>query len=161
MTRTGNERFDRQWENIERHRVWDMKIDKSIFRYIEHELYSYDETKRELARYREDVLEGTHFPEVSVRSDPGDSTASKVIKLTSSAFVMHAEKVINAVDKSLAILGDKHRELFKYKYQKGLPWQEVALEMDISDRTYFRLRRELVATVGQQLGLLNIKWEEV
>ena len=157
MTRTGNERFDRQWENIERHRVWDMKIDKSIFRYIEHELYSYDETKRELARYREDVLEGTHFPEVSVRSDPGDSTASKVIKLTLSAFVMHAEKVINAVDKSLAILGDKHRELFKYKYQKGLPWQEVCLEMDISDRTYFRWRRELVMTVGQQLGLLNIE----
>ena len=156
MTRTGNERFDRQWENIERYRVWDMKIDKSIFRYIEHELYSYDETKRELARYREDVLEGTHFPEVSVRSNPGDSTASKVVRLTSSAFVIHAEKVINAVDRSLAILGDKYMELFEYKYQKGLPWQEVVLEMDISDRTYFRLRRELVMTVGQQLGLINI-----
>ena len=157
MTRTGNERFDRQWENIERYRVWDMKIDKSIFRYIEHELYSYDETKRELARYREDVLEGTHFPEVSVKTSPGDSTAAKAIKLTSSAFVIHAEKVINAVDKSLTMLGDRHRELFKHKYQKGLPWQEVALEMNISDRTYFRLRRDLVTAVGQQLGVLNIE----
>jgi len=145
MTRTGNERFDRQWENIERHRVWDMKIDKSIFRYIEHELYSYDETKRELARYREDVLEGTHFPEVSVRSNPGNPTAQKAIKFTSSVFVVQAEKVISAIERSLA------------KYQKGLPWQEVCLEMNISDRTYFRWRRELVMTVGQQLGLLNIE----
>ncbi len=134
-----------------------MRIDKSIFRYIEHELYNYDETKRELARYREDVLEGTHFPEVSVRSNPGDSTANKVIRLTSTTFVIQAERVINAVDKALAILGDRHRELFKHKYQKGLPWQEVCLEMDISDRTYFRWRRELVMTVGQQLGLLNIE----
>ena len=137
-----------------------MRIDKSIFRYIEHELYNYDETKRELARYREDVLEGTHFTEVSVRSNPGNPTAQKAIKLTSSAFVVQAEKVISAIDRSLNILGDRHKELFKYKYQKGLPWQEVVLEMDISDRTYFRLRRELVMTVGQQLGLLNIEWED-
>ena len=134
-----------------------MRIDKSIFRYIEHELYSYDETKRELARYREDVLEGTHFPEVSVRSNPGNPTAQKAIKLTSSVFVVQAEKVISAIDRSLNILGDRHKELFKYKYQKGLPWQEVCLEMNISDRTYFRWRRELVMTVGQQLGLLNIE----
>jgi RinA family phage transcriptional activator len=134
-----------------------MRIDKSIFRYIEHELYNYDETKRELERYREEILEGTPFQEVSVQTNPGNPTAQKAIKLTSSAFVVQAEKVISAIDRSLAILGDKYMELFEHKYQKGLPWQEVALEMDISDRTYFRLRRELVMTVGQQLGLLNIE----
>ena len=137
-----------------------MRIDKSIFRYIEHELYNYDETKKELARYREEILEGTPFQEVSVQTNPGNPTAQKAIKLTSSAFVVQAEKVISAIDRSLAILGVKHMELFEYKYQKGLPWQEVVLEMDISDRTYFRLRRELVMTVGQQLGLLNIEQEE-
>ena len=134
-----------------------MRIDKSVFRYIEHELYQYDNTKKELELYREEILEGTHFPEVSVKSDPGDSTANKVMRLTSSAFVIQAERVTNAVDKALAVLGDKHRELFRHRYQKGLPWQEVALEMDISDRTYFRLRRDLVTVVGQQLGVLNIE----
>jgi len=68
---------------------------------------------------------------------------------------MHAEKVINAIEKSLAILGEKHRKIFKLKYQEMYPWQEILVEMNISDRTYFRLRRELVATVGQQLGVLN------
>jgi RinA family phage transcriptional activator len=134
-----------------------MRINKSIFRYIEHELYNYNESKRDLERYREEILEGTHYPEVSVKSDPGDPTASKAIKLTTSAHITHLEKVVNAIDRSLAMLGDRYKELFKHKYQKGLPWQEVALEMDISDRTYFRIRRELVATVGQQLGVLNIE----
>lgn len=134
-----------------------MRIDKSIFRYIEHELYNYEETKKELARYREEILEGTPFQEVSVQTNPGNPTAQKAIKLTSSAFVVQAEKVISAIERSLAILGERYKELFYYKYQKGLPWQEVILEMDISDRTYFRWRRELVAMVGQQLGLLNIE----
>ena len=134
-----------------------MRIDKSIFRYIEHELYNYDETKKELRRYREEILESTRFAEVPAYTGPGDPTGNKAVKLASSAFVIHAEKIIKAIDRSLAILGDRHKELFYYKYQKGLPWQEVCLEMDISDRTYFRWRRELVAMVGQQLGLLNIE----
>jgi len=102
-------------------------------------------------------LEGTPFQEVSVQTNPGNPTAQKAIKLTSSVFVVQAEKVISAIERSLAILGERYKELFYYKYQKGLPWQEVILEMDISDRTYFRWRRELVAMVGQQLGLLNIE----
>ena len=134
-----------------------MKIDKSIFRYIEHELYNYDTTKIELVRYRKEILESTHFAEVPAYTGPGDPTGNKAVKLASSAFVIHAEKIIKAIDRSLAILGDRHKELFCYKYQKGLPWQEVCLEMNISDRTYFRLRRDLVTTVGQQLGLLNIE----
>ena len=134
-----------------------MRINKPVFKYIEHELYNYDEIKKELAWYREAILEGTPYVEVSGNPQPSDSTGSKVIRLTSTSFVIQSERVINAVDKSISILGDKHRELFEWKYQKGLPWQEVALEMGVSDRTYFRLRRELVITVGQHLGIVNIE----
>ena len=133
-----------------------MRIDKSIFRYIEHELYNYDETKRELTRLKEEIIEGAHFIEAPVHTSPGNPTEQKAIKLTTSAHITYLEKVVDAIDRSLNILGDRHKELFKYKYQKGLPWQEIALEINISDRTYFRLRRELVAMVGQQLGLINI-----
>ena len=132
-----------------------MKISKSIFRYIEHELYNYEQTKKDLALYREQILEGTAYPEVSVQSGPGDVTQSKAIKLTSSAFVVQAERVISSVDKALTILGDKHRELFRLKYQTGVSWPNITLDMGISDRTYYRIRRELVTTVGQQLGLIN------
>lgn len=134
-----------------------MRINKSVFRYIEHELYSYEQTKKDLALYREKILEGTPKPEVSAQSGPSDVTQSKAIKLTSSAFVVQAERIINAIEESLAILGEKHKKLFRLKYIDCIPWQEIILEMNISDRTYFRLRREIVAMVGQQLGLLNVE----
>ena len=134
-----------------------VQINKSIFRYIEHELYNYEQTKKDLALYREQILEGTAYPEVSVQSGPGDVTANKAVQLASSAFVVQAERVISSVDKALTILGDKHNELFKLKYQLGVTWPNITLDMGISDRTYYRLRRELVVTTGQQLGLINVE----
>ena len=134
-----------------------MRINKSVFRYIEHELYNYEQTKKELQLYREQILESSPSPEVSVQSGPGDSTATKAIRLTSSTFVIHAEKVINAIEKSLAMLSEQHRILFKHKYQDCKPWQEIVVEMGISDRQYFKLRREIVIAVGQKLGLLNVE----
>jgi RinA family phage transcriptional activator len=134
-----------------------MRINKSIFRYIEHELYNYEQTKRDLALYREQVIEGSPSPEVSVQNSLGDATANKAIKLTSSAFVVQAERIINAIDRALSILGDKHKELFKLKYQMGVSWPNITIDMGISDRTYYRLRRELVVTIGQQLGLIKVE----
>lgn len=133
-----------------------MQVSKSIFKYIEHELYSYAQTKKDLAEYREQILDSSPASEVAVQSGLGNITENKAIKLTSSAFVIQAERVIDAVDKSLAILGEKHEELFKLKYLWNKRWQEITIDMDISDRTYYRLRRELVLMVGQKLGLVNV-----
>lgn len=134
-----------------------MRINKSIFRYIEYELFNYECTKKEMAQYKEEILEGSSMPEVNVKSGLGNITESKAIKLTSSAFIKKAERTIKAIDMSLAILDEKHRILFKLKYLDCIPWQEVAMELGVSDRSYFRLRREIVTAVGQQLGLINIE----
>ncbi len=137
-----------------------MKINKSVFRYIEHELYSYDQTKKDLILFREQVIEGTVAPDVAVQSGPGDVTGSKAIKLTSSAFVARAEQVIRAVTKSLDLLTPAHKQLFTLKYRDCEQWSDITIYMGISDRTYYRIRRELVIAVAQQLGLINANWEE-
>jgi hypothetical protein len=36
-----------------------MRIERRVFRYVEYELYNYDNTKKELQRYREAILVGT------------------------------------------------------------------------------------------------------
>lgn len=72
----------------------------------------------------------------------GDVTASKAIKLTSSNYILQMERVIKAIDKSLALLSDTHRDLFKLKYMDCLTLKEVYLEMNISKRSYYRIRRE-------------------
>lgn len=133
-----------------------MKVSKAVFGYIEYEMYSYKETKKEIGLYKGQIIESRPSSEVSVQSQLADTTASKGIKLMSSPFVLKAEKTVNAIDKSLKLLGNKHKELFELKYINGLPLNEVYLEMNISKRSYYRIRRELVTVVGQQLGLINV-----
>ncbi|MCM8900599.1 hypothetical protein KVG29_05070 [Caldicoprobacter algeriensis] len=135
-----------------------MRIAQRVFRYVEHELYNYDNTKQMLEQYKESILESSPgLQEVAVQSGPGDPTAKKALQLVSSAFIAHAEQTIQAIERSLAMLTEDHRKLFKLKYQDCLPWQEVMIELGVSERTYFRMRRELVITVAQQLGLINIE----
>ncbi len=134
-----------------------MRIERRVFRYVEYELYNYDSTKKELERFREEILESSPSPpEIKVQSGLGDPTAKKVEKILTTTYIARAEQTINAIEKSLNMLTDLHRMLFKLKYQDCLPWQEVTIELEISERTYFRIRRELVVMVAQQLGLINI-----
>jgi RinA family phage transcriptional activator len=134
-----------------------VRIERRVFRYVEYELYNYDSTKKELERFREEILESSPSPpEIKVQSGLGDPTAKKVEKILTTTYIARAEQTINAIEKSLNMLTDLHRMLFKLKYQDCLPWQEVTIELEISERTYFRIRRELVVMVAQQLGLINI-----
>lgn len=132
-----------------------MRINKAVFRYIEHELFNYQQTKKDLEFEKERIIESSPFQEVAIQCGNGDTTANKAIKLTSSAFILKAEKTVNAINKSLNMLGDTHNDLFNLKYIEGRPKKEVYLEMNISERSYFRIRRELVTVVGQQLGLIK------
>jgi DNA-directed RNA polymerase specialized sigma subunit len=134
-----------------------MRINKAVFRYIEFELYNYEQTKKDLELERERILESSPCQEVAVQSDIGDSTANKAIKLTTSASIIKDERVVNSIDKAISILGEKHAKLFKLKYIDDRPEKEVYLVMNISRGHYFKIRRELVETVGLQLGLLRFK----
>ena len=91
-----------------------------------------------------------------MQSDIGDSTANKAIKLTTSANIIKNERVINSIDKAISILGDKHAKLFELKYIDCRPPKEVWLLIGVSDMTYYRYRRELIAMVGQIMGLVNV-----
>ena len=69
-----------------------MRIEKSVFKYIEHELYNYDETKKNWQDTGRNI--GRHtFQEVTYKRT-GNPTAQKAIKLTSSAFIVQAEKLL-------------------------------------------------------------------
>lgn len=134
-----------------------IKVEKCVFQYIEHELYCYDDTRKDLEFQIQEIIHGKLMPDVKVQNEPGDTTSNKAIRLATSAYILQAEKNLKAIDKALDMLADIHRELFKLKYQSRLSWKEVMLEMNISESTYFRLRRTLVTAVGQKMGLLNIK----
>jgi len=139
-----------------------VKIARAVFRYIEHELFHYDQTLRELMdmqtqlsyidltpAYREAAasIAGGHV---------GDQTSRQAIRrITTSAAVATMARSITAIDRALAQLSEDHRAVFELRYQKEWPWEIVSREMHISERTYQRLRRKLVLVVGCELGLIN------
>lgn len=134
-----------------------MKLSRPAFRYVESELYNYDETKKELEELQEDIRNST--PDMSgdvvkvgkVSSQP----EAKSIQLLTNKVLVRMDRTIKAIDKALSILGEEHNMIFELKYRQNLNWRQVVIEVPTSQDTYFRKRRELVQMVAVQLGLIN------
>jgi RinA family phage transcriptional activator len=136
------------------------RLNKAYWRYIENELYNYDDTKELIVNLREDII--NHTPTKELVPGTGyvsDPTARKATKLVSSKAIARMMTVIKAIDKALARLTDDHRAIFELKYRQALPWQQVCQELPTSERSYFRLRRELILMVAYELGLAE-SWQD-
>ena len=134
--------------------VGTVKLSRAVFLYIEHELYSYDATKRSLVELREDIIDETPLPEVMVSGGTTPNpTERKAARLVQNAALARMERVIRAVERALGRLTESHRQLFELKYLQSLEWPQVCDEMAISERSFFRLRRDLVLMAAEELGL--------
>ncbi|WP_353096207.1 DUF1492 domain-containing protein [Tissierella praeacuta] len=134
----------------------DKQLRKANFKLIELELYCYHENKRELELLRESIVEDTVYQEVSVQSgSTSDITANKAIKLVSSKEILELERRIRGIEEALNIIKldeEKYRLLkmkyFERKYTDRWIWREL----NISDRTFYRWRREIIEVAGSRLG---------
>ncbi len=133
-----------------------IKIDRSVFRYIEHEMHNYDRYKEEIELQREVILHGTVKPEEGTGGVQthriSDVTASKAMDLTTSVALAKMERSIKAVDRALRMLPYEHNLLFDLQYRQKKEWRDVAEGIPVSDSVYFKKRRELVYAVGLELG---------
>lgn len=133
-----------------------MKLPRAVFRYVEHELYNYDYHLEKIEQIREKIIEASPLREtVPGKGYVSDPTAKKAVNLVSSKAIARMTTVVNAIDRALARLTDNHRALFELKYRQALPWQQVCRELPTSERSYFRIRRELILMVAVELGLIN------
>lgn len=126
------------------------RLPTPLFRWMEHELYNYDWSKEELKRLKEEII--FKSPERFVGSNRAitDQTGIKVIKLSTNMRIINLERKLSAIEESLK--RPIFAELFEYKYRKCLPWQQVIVEMNISESTYKRIRRNLVKDIAIRLG---------
>lgn len=136
-----------------------MRIDKAIWNYIENELYNYDDTKKEIQQMRNDIISqhsgGSEDGIPPSKLSNSDTTCRKAVKLLSSSALQCMNHNIRAIDKALARLNEDHKTLFELKYRQMMPWQRVCMEMPATERTYFRLRRELIIMVGMEMGVVK------
>lgn len=134
-----------------------MRIPPATWRFIEQELYNYDATKKEIESLREDIISTSAHPiNTAGKQGPGDPTSGKVVKLMSSPALAQMERTVRAIEKAFAMLSEDHLLVYELKYRQGLSWQRVCSDAPMSRRAYFKLRRELVLTVGANLGLIQL-----
>lgn len=128
-------------------------IEKSNIRLIEAELYTYNETKKELELLVDDIIDSTPFIETAVQSELSDSTACKAIKLSSSKELIEIRKRISAIEKALSILPEEKMKLVRLKYfERKLTDIGIISELHVSSKTYYRWKKEVIRLIGNYLG---------
>ncbi len=127
-------------------------VERAVFRYIESELYGYDDTLRDLRELREEIIHGAPPKSPTRGTGASDSTGRKAIRLASSKVLARMERTVRAIDRVLQRLPETHLELYELKYRQGKPWQQVCQELSIARTTYFRIRQEIVMATAMELG---------
>ncbi len=135
-----------------------MKLPKVVYRYIEYELFHYEEYKKELLLERERILESySSSIGAEIRgSQKTDATQRKVINLMESTAVLSLERKIRAIDYTLATLSKTHAMLFNALYnQKRTDIYKICNELSISKETYARYKQHIIHNVGKELGIFS------
>lgn len=134
-----------------------MKLNRAVFRYVEHELFNYDETLKLIKELQQNIIEGTPFKEtLSSGGYISDPTAQKAVKLVTSTAIARMEMNARAINRALKLMPEQHRLLFELRYRQGKPMQQVCDEIPASERSYFRWRKEIVEVVAREMGLVNV-----
>ncbi len=132
-----------------------MKLHKSVRKYIEYELYGYDETVRQLEMLKDDIVQETPLRALGTSGGISKPTECKGLRLVTNRAIVHMERTIRAIDGALTLLPETHKNLFELIYRQGKSWQQVCMELPTSRSSYFRMRRDIVETVALELGLAN------
>ena len=131
-----------------------MKLDKNIYKYVEHELYNYNNSKKELEDLKYEVIEFSKksdgLPKGNNISNP---TEDKVFKIIENERITYLSKIIKNIDHVLNNLDEIYRKLFKLKYIEKNTAKYIFRELNISERTYYNYKNNIVLKVAKRLGI--------
>ncbi|MFW6030178.1 MAG: hypothetical protein ACOCRO_07990 [Halanaerobiales bacterium] len=135
-------------------------LDNAVFRFVEHELYNYESTKKELKELKNDIREESagnitydNYSTTPTYSDSG-SPETAVIDLITNKAIMRATKTIRDIERAKMKLDPDKEKLFELKYLELMSWQQITIELCISGATYFRWRSDIVRTVAKEMGFM-------
>lgn len=134
-----------------------MKIDKEIYRYIEHELMHYDTYKKKIKEMREEIIEESPPPssgQPTGQGMTGKPTERKAMRLVTSTALLKMEQTVDAIDKVRKMMSDDYIKFFELNYIKQLGTIGVQCEAHISEATYHRWKYNIIYAVGRELGVI-------
>lgn len=137
-----------------------MKIDKTVYRYIEFELYHYEQYKKEIQLERERILDASPCPpdgqpKGNQVSNPTQDKGIRLIEGPTSVAVLKMERVIEAVEGSLKRLSPDHSKIFRMIYINGRKDRYgMCDDIHVSYETFNRYKNDIVKNVGKDLGVI-------
>jgi RinA family phage transcriptional activator len=129
---------------------------RKTFQHIEQELYSFHNTKREIEQLRNDIIHSTSQREGNGSGySRGSVVEAKVTRLLTNKRIEFLQDVADAIQEVYdALPNDKKRfvDLRYFKKPQLLSWEGIALECNISRRTAFMWRDEIVKAIAVKMG---------
>lgn len=134
-----------------------MKLDKSTYKYIESEIKHYYKTLEEYQDRRQELLYDRNGPDqVGGQSNlPSSTTERYALRLMDDRRITRLRTTVDAIETVIdSCNGDQKRfmNLYFFKRPQTKTMDGIAEELNISRRTLFRMRDEVVYTVAKLMG---------
>ena len=133
------------------------KLNRKIKSYILYEIEMYHENKRQLAEYKQDIIEASPLPADGQPRGSGLSNPveSKAIKIDSSAYIRKTEQTIKAIERAFSRVSSNHYRVFELMYwRKTHTAIGAAMELHAHKATIYRWINEVVMIVAKELGYI-------
>ncbi len=135
------------------------------FRYIEHELYNYKHTLKELDEIDVDDIEtesmGNLAPydkfSTTEKYEEGSSTevaAFNRLENKVAVSMLRTVKAVNRMFKQIKKEDKNKAKLFYFKYIEKENRKQIMQELNISKSTFYRWRDEIVLITAEEMGLI-------
>ena len=129
-------------------------ISKHIIRKIENELYSYPAKLKEVAEQRDEVFNGSHFPDVSVSGGKmGNTTQSKGMRLAQIETGW-----IGLISEALVTIPMEYKLLITYRFFEHKSNDLAAEALHVSRALYFAWKENCILCIcllATQKGLIH------
>ena len=133
-------------------------MNRATFRYVESELYTYQDLCREIEDLRTDIIEGVPAADENGGKsyEISDPAFNKAAQLVTNRRLQWMERSIKAISCVLLQTDEQKRRLIELKYWDGrLSNTGIAEALNIELSTFYRWRRAVVHAVAVEMGLIN------
>lgn len=134
-----------------------MILNRNTKKYIEHEITDYQRTKREYERLKDEILYGQSSDDENIGGGKGNLPTSqvenRVIKRMQSKQIQRLERVISAIESVYMSLDSYKQDFWRMCFwERKYTISGLASKFNISRRTAFRWKNQIVILVAKELG---------
>lgn len=135
------------------------KLDKSIYNYIEYELFNYNSSKIELKNEEADAIYGINESDVNAgiraKYKISNRVENSAIKILSTKKITKLTKTINDIDSALKNLEKIYNDFFSSYYLKRYGKLKVCEMLGLSERSFYNYKNKIVWAVAREMGLMD------